>query len=297
MSSISASKTKGAYFLLWALILLWGANWPIMKFGLTFIPPLWFAAARLLMGAITLFLILLIIGRLRLPPRRDLPVLFSVALFQMASFMALVNIAMLHVQAGRSAILSYATPLWVTPGAVFILGERLTWRKLTGLILCIGGVAVLFNPLGFDWHDAGVVKGNALLIIVSFLWAGVILHVRAHRWESSPLELAPWQMLLALSVVAAFAWKLEDIGRIQWSAQLIAVLAYNGPIATAFCFWAAITVTRLLPAITTSLGFIGVPVAGLLFSVVTLGESLTGTLVLGLILIIGGMLFVNVPEP
>jgi hypothetical protein len=39
-----------AYGLLAAVILLWDVNWPVMKIGLTLIPPLWFAAAHMVDG-------------------------------------------------------------------------------------------------------------------------------------------------------------------------------------------------------------------------------------------------------
>lgn len=287
---------RRAYGLLGVVILFWGANWPIMKVGLGYISPLWFGTARVVLGATALFVVLGVLGQLRLPPRRDLPVLFSVGLLQMAGFMVLVNLGLLQVEAGRSAVLAYTTPLWVAPGAVLLLGERLTRFKLLGVAVGLLGLAVLFNPLGFDWADPNVVRGNALLMVSAVGWAAAILHVRAHRWESSPLELAPWQMLVAAPLVAGLALWLEEPAAIRWSGELVVVLAYNGLVATAFCFWAAITVTRALPAISTSLGFLGVPVTGVMLSAATLGEGLSATLVGGLVLIVAGMTLVNLPQ-
>ncbi len=285
-----------AYTLLAAVILLWGINWPVMKTGLTLIPPLWFATARMLMGAMTMFLVLLATGQLRLPPRHDFPVLLSVALLQLVGFLALANMGLLYVEAGRSAILAYTTPLWVTPGAVFLLGERLTPRKALGLVLGLGGVAVLFNPMGFDWSNPDVMKGNAMLMAGASLGAGAILHVRAHRWESTPLQLALWQMLLAGVILLSLAWQVEDFSSIRFSARLFVILAYNGPIATAFCFWATLVVMRALPTISTSLGLLGVPVAGLVFSSLFLSEPITLTVGCGLLLIVGGMALVNLSD-
>ena len=285
-----------AYALLAAVILLWGFNWPVMKVGLESIPPFWFALARLSMGAATLFPILWLTGRLALPRRGDLPVLFSVALLQMAGFLALINFGLLDVEAGRSAVLAYTTPLWVTPAAIWLLGERLTRFKAAGLALGLCGVAVLFNPLGFDWSDGAVLRGNLMLMLAAFAWSGAILHVRGHRWQSSPLQLAPWQMLVASLPVAALAGATEGLPEVRWTGDLVLILAYNGPLATAFCYWAAVTVTRALPAISTSLGFLGVPLAGVLFSAAWLAEPLTLTLLGGLVLVVLGMALVNLPS-
>lgn len=288
--------TKGAYLLLAAVILLWGTNWPVMKVGLQSITPFWFAVARMSMGAATLFAVLAATGRFSLPRRADMPIVVTVALLQMASFLSLVNLALLTVDAGRSAILAYTTPLWVTPVAVFLLGERLSARKGAGLILGLTGVAVLFNPLGFDWSDPDVVMGNAFLMLAALGWAVAILHTRRHTWTASPLQLAPWQMLCALPVLLTFALIFEGDAEVAWSGQLIAILLFNGPIATAFCFWAVVTVQRSLPAISTSLGLLGVPTAGVILSTLLLGETLSATRLGGLALIVGGMALVNLAD-
>ena len=150
--------------------------------------------------------------------------------------------------------------------------------------------------MGFQWGDRETVFGNFMLIGCSIIWAGGMLHIRHHKWESSPLQLSFWQMLLATLLISLLAHWLYDIRETRWTAQLVAALLYNGPIATAFCYWAAITVTRSLPTISTAVGFQGVPVAGVIFSAVWLGEPLTATLVSGLVMIVGGMSLVNIPK-
>ena len=278
-----------AFLILVALVLTWGINWPIMKVGIAHIPPLWFATIRMLMGAVCLFAVLLVKGRVRLPDPHDVPIVLSVGLVQMACFMGVTNLALQHVPAGRSAVLAYTTPLWVTPLAAVLLKERLDALKLTGVGLGLAGVAALFNPAGFDWRDREVVLGNGMLMAAAFVWALTIVHVRAHRWRGTPLELAPWEMLIAALPLTVLSYWHEGPLRLEGSATVVAILVYNGPIATAFAFWAAVTVNKNLPAITASLGFLGVPVTGAIVAALALGEPLTPNLLLGLALILGGV--------
>jgi drug/metabolite transporter (DMT)-like permease len=279
-----------------AIILLWGVNWPVMKVGLESITPFWFAVARLGLGAATLFAVLAWRGQLSLPTRRDLPVVASVGLLQMALLLALINTGLQTVGAGRSALLAYTTPLWVTPAAILLLGERMGRLKAIGWLLGMGGLAVLFNPFGFDWGDPDVVLGNGLLLGAGMAGAAAIVHVRGHDWDSAPLQLAPWQMLLALPLLLVPALATEPLSEIRPSWELAAILVYNGPVASAFCFWAVITVARSLPAITSSLGFLGVPMAGIASAAVWLGEPVTPTLAGGLLLILAGLAAVNLAE-
>ncbi|CUW40716.1 Permease of the drug/metabolite transporter superfamily [Magnetospirillum sp. XM-1] len=278
-----------AFSLLALLVLVWGGNWPIMKIGLAHIQPLWFCTLRLALGLVSMVLILAPMGKLRLPPRGDWPVMASLGLLNMALFMVLTNLALLVVPAGRSAILAYSTPLWVAPGAALFLGERLTRGRLAGLALGLGGIVVLFNPLTFDWSDRAAVTGNLMLLAAALVWAAVILHIRRHRWQSSPLELVPWQMLVGLVPVAAAAVLIEGPPAPDGSFELVWTLLYNGTLATAFAYWAAVTVNRLLPALTVSLSFLSVPAFGLVISSLLLGERLSLTNMAGLALIAGGV--------
>ncbi len=294
--SSAALSPSVARLLLVAVVILWGANWPVMKVGLQSMPPIWFATARMTLGAATLFALLMVLGRLKLPTRRDLPLVLTVGGLQMAAFLLLVNLALQHVEAGRSSVLAYTTPLWVTPAAMLLMSETLTPRKAAGLVLGLGGLAVLFNPLGFDWASREALVGNALLLGAAFAWSLAILHVRVHSWDSSPLQLAPWQMLVAAVPLGLLSWFSESWSTVRWSGELAVILAYNGPLATAFCFWAVVSVNRALPAITTSLSLLAVPVAGVLLSAVFLSETLTPTLVGGLLLILAGTVLVNLAD-
>lgn len=280
---------RRAALLLAAVILFWGANWPIMKVGLEYIPPLWFGAARVLVGSACLFCLLAVIGRIRLPGRADLPVVISVAGLQIALFIALVHVGLQYVDAGRAAILAYTTPLWVVPIASVVLGERPRRNEVLALLLGLAGIAVLFNPQGFDFSHARTVTGNAMLLMAAISMALCIVHIRRHNWRMTPLELMPWQMLLGGSALAVAAMASEPFSDIRWSTELMLVMAYNGPVASAFCFWAYVSVARSLPALTTSLASLGIPVVGVVSSALALGETLSVTRVVGLLLITGAV--------
>lgn len=272
-----------------AVIVVWGCNWPIMKIALREIEPLTFAFARLAMGAICLFALLAATGRLRLPGRADMPVVLSVALLQLAAFMALINLGLARVDAGRSVILCYTTLIWVTPIAAIFLDERLTKAKAAGLALGLGGIVTLFNPFGFDWRNEAALAGNAMLLGAAFLWAITIVHIKTHRFALTPLQLAPWQMIIGTLPVAVLAFVWEDPLALWPSANLWLTLAYNGPLATAFTLWAWTTVTRALPAITTAMASLAVPVVGALSSMVVLNEAIGTTNIVGFALILAGL--------
>ena len=264
-----------------------------MKLGVQYVSPLWFAATRMFLGALCLFVFLAAQKQLRPFARPDIPILVSVAVFQIGLPTALIHSGLLFLDAGRSAILVFTMPLWVAPMAVFFLGERLTRMKLAGLVFGLAGIAVLFNPLAFDFTDRSSLIGNGFMLTASLCFAIAIILVRRHPGTTPIIQLVPWQMLLGTIILVVSAATIEGVPDFRWSPALTAILAYNGPIASGFCFWAFLTVSRSLPAMDTALGSLGVPVIGVVSSALILGETLTPGAVTGLILILMGVLAVT----
>jgi drug/metabolite transporter (DMT)-like permease len=283
---------RRAYLLLVVVVILWGVNWPIIKIGLAYIEPVWFVVIRMFLGAALFFALQLATSGIVVPSRRDLPIILSIGLLQLGLYLLLITVALRYVPAGRSAVLSYTTPLWVVPGAL-VLGERLTAARMVGIALGLAGIGVLFEPGEVDWSDRTAIFGNLCLVLAALAWAVAILHIRFHRWTLSPLALMPWHLLLAGIAVLPLAIAIEGRPRIAWTAEFWAVLFYNGPVTTCFCAWAIITIGRILPAITTSLVLLGVPVVGLAASALWLGETLTPGLLLGMALIGTGVALVS----
>ena len=292
--SISAARQVWAVILLALAIIVLGGNWPVMKTGLQYVSPLWFSALRFATGCACLFALQLLTGKCRLPTKRDFPLIASVGLVQMMLFTALGSVAMQSVDAGRSAVLGYTTPLWVMPVAVFVLGERLTRRQTIGTLVGLAGVLVMLNPMAIDWQDSNVVAGNMLLLFCSLCWAMAILHVRHYKGDSSAYELAPWQMLTATLPLFFMARHIEGPFDMTVSANFWNVMAYVGPLATAFCFVIINSASRWMSSSAMSNAMLGVPVSGLLLSVIFLGETLSVSLAAGGAIILCGIAIVSV---
>ena len=121
---------RRGYLLLAFTALTWGINFPVLKMGLAYSPPLIYTTLRMILGTVTMFVIARFMGILRVPHRADIPVVFSVGLLQNMGFITLVTIGMQFMPAGRAAILAYTSPIWVVPAAALLLGERFTHALL-----------------------------------------------------------------------------------------------------------------------------------------------------------------------
>ena len=253
------------------------------------VPPVWAVAIRTAIGAAALVILSLVTGRLTRPPRADWPVLVSITLLHMVGFTALSSVGLGLVPAGRSAVLAYTTPLWVVPGASLFLGERLTPRRLLGVVIGLVGLVVLFNPAALDWTQPAIVLGNVAILVAALLWAGAILHIRGHRWQSTPFDLLPWEMLLATLVLIPLAWVVAGPPAFEWTPPLAALFVYAGLPGSALAYWASAMAGRRLPAVTTSLGLLATPVISVVLATLWLGERPGASLLIAVLLILGGV--------
>lgn len=282
-------RRREAIVLLATIAVAWGTSWPVIKAILQDLPPLWAVGLRSAIGTTILFAISAFRRNVVLPKRGDIAVVLNIALLHMVAFTGLISIGLQFVPAGRSVVLGYTTPLWVTVGARVFLGETLTPSRTMGLIVGVSGLLFLFDPSTFDWSNRNAVIGNALVLAAAFCWAVSILHVRAHKWVSTPYELVPWQALLATCALMLLALAFEGVPRIEWSACLVVLLLYGGAVGIALPYWAMQTVNRSLPAVTTALGLLAVPIVGVACSSIALGEPLNFALLAATVLIVGGI--------
>ena len=290
MKRISESDLR-ARRLLVALVLIWGASWPVVKIGVTAVPPIWFACLRYVVGTACLAGIVALRGELTLPSASDWRLIAVSGVLQMATYSALSAVALTRLPPGRSAVLAFSTPLWVMPISAWWLRERVRWPGLVGVGAGLAGILVIASP-ELQRAPGGQLIPIVLLMCAAAAWAVSIVFVRAHRFQASPLSLAPWQMALAAVLLLPCAIGLDG-ALPSPNVRGLASLAYVGPVATAFAYWAVVEVGRHVRATTISMTLLAVPCVGLLISVLTFHEAVSRSLGLGTALVVAGVMLTS----
>jgi drug/metabolite transporter (DMT)-like permease len=270
-------------------VFCFGTLWTAAKISIDHVPPLWFTAGRFAIGAMFIAAVLGLQGRLRLPDRADLPIILSVGGVMLGLYSSIFQNALEFVHAGRATILGYTTTIFVTPIAILFLGENLSRQKLAGLLAAVAGFAVLFSPTEMDWTDERTLVGNGLLVLCVVLWSFVILHLRVHRQVSDTLSLVPWYLVVSCSVATISALIFEGTPDFHVSDTGWMLFLYSGVVCSGIGNWGVTTAIMNLPATTSTVGLLGVPVFAMVLSVMFLGEPLTLPLAAGLCLIVGGI--------
>ena len=283
----NAAPGRRHRWLLGVVVLVWAVSWPVIKLGVGAIPPIWFACLRYVIATACLFALVAARGELALPSRSDMRLVAVSGVLQMGAFSALTGLALTILPPGRASVLAFSTPLWVVPLAAWRLNEHVSKRALLGVGSGLLGVLTVAAP-ALQRSGSGQLMAYAMLLGASGAWAIAIVFVRGHSFSASPLALAPWQMLAAAMLLWPLALVVEGWPR-SIGTRGLASLAYVGPMATAFAYWAVVEVGRVFRARTISMALLATPSLGLLISALTLHETVSISLATGIILIAGGI--------
>jgi drug/metabolite transporter (DMT)-like permease len=274
------------WLLLLSLVLIWAVSWPVIKVGVGEIPPIWYGSLRYAIAALILFGLVAVRGELTLPPRSDLSLVVISGALQMAAYSALTGLALTILPPGRASVLAFSTPILVAPLAAWRLGEKVSSKIAGGVMLGCAGIVVIASPsFALGGRQA---MAYAMLMGAAAAWAITIVAVRGHHFKSSALSLAPWQMLIAATLLVPAAMFTEGSPR-QFTLLGAATLAYVAPVATAFAYWAVVEAGRRFAARTMSMALLATPSCGLLISAWALNEPVNATLLIGVILIAAGI--------
>ena len=280
------TQARGLQLLLLAVV-LFGGVWPVSLHALAHATPVWFATSRAGLAAIASTLLLVALRRLRLPRRADWPAVLAVGCLQLAAFFLMTHLALPLVGAGRTAVLSNVTLMWLVPLSMLVLGEAVSPLRWTAVAVAMAGVLVMTGPWAFDWAAPGALAGHGLLLGSALAWSAAIIITRRFPPASPMVELLPWSFVIATILLGSAAMLREPGGGIGqgawWQAGFIGLIA--APIGT----WAVIESGRHLNAVVASVGFLLVPVLALGLATAWLGEPLGWDLVLGGVLIVASI--------
>jgi O-acetylserine/cysteine efflux transporter len=278
-----------------ASVVLLASAWPVTKQAINLgASPMWFAEGRAVFSAVMAFAVLGAMRRVRLPGRKDMPALLGVGLLQLAVFFAFAHLAVAWVPAGRTAILSNVTTIFIVPLSVFVLKEHIPPRRWVAAVLGLAGVVVLMGPWAIDWSKREVVIGHLFLLGAAAGFGSAIVIVRRFPPALSMLQLLPW--CFALASVALLPLALVHGGGIgTWPGPALGAMVYIGGLAGPVGTWCVMQAAATLPAMVASVGFLMTPAAGLLLATWWLGEPLGWDLLAGTALILGGVAFAAWP--
>jgi drug/metabolite transporter (DMT)-like permease len=273
---------------------LWGGSFIFIRVAAPVLGPVVLAWARVLIAGL-LLLAYALARRRPLEIRQRWPQYLLLGLFNSALPFVLISAAELHLSASLAAMLNATSPLFGAVIASFWLRDPLTLPKLAGLALGITGVAILAG-----WSSI-TLDALVLLSILASL-AGAASYGLASVYTKARVRNAPALGMATASQLAA-SLLLSPLGPFTWptAAPSTMVLLCTLALAAGSTALAYLLFFRLVvdvgPTTALTVTFL-VPIFGVLWGALFLGEPVgISTVIGGLVVLAGTALVVGVRLP
>lgn len=119
---------------------------------------------------------------------------------------------------GTVAALSFTAPLFVTVGAVLVLGEVVRIRRIAALAAGFAGALVIIRP-----GVAALDPGSLLVLGSSAVWAGAMILIKLLSRTESSLTMTAYMAVFLTplsSIAAAFVWRWPSPEELGWFALM-----------------------------------------------------------------------------
>ena len=268
----------GVTLLLWWLTcLIWSSVFLFIKLGLRDLPPVTFAAVRL-MAAIAVFLPVLWLRGVPFPRRAaDWSVIFVAGVLILGANYALLFWGAQYIPSGLTAVVSAVTPAFALVFGHFMLpDEPFSWKALGAIAIGIAGVAIISAD---QLHVAGrMALLGSLAVTAGAMCVGfAYVYVKAQAGRRvRPEVLTCGQMMCAAGPMLAFAAIKEGNPLAQhWTAIAIVCVLYlaiAGSVgATWLNYW---LLERMSPTAVLSMALVE-PLIAVLLGAAFLSERIT----------------------
>ena len=266
---------------------MWGASYLFMRFAVPYFGAVALIEFRVLIAGVALTAFLLATGG-TVGWRKHWRAFLFVGAVGLATPFVLIAEALNTIDASTAAILNALSPLFATIVAALWIRDPVTPAKIAGIALCLVGTAVLvgWTPSPMSAHE---LLAASFSVIATAIYGYTIVFTKVHLRHASPLGTAAGTLVMAAAALAfavPFAppiHPLGDIPPIAWMAMLgLAIVSTT----VAFIFYyRLIADVGPVKAITVTLL---VPIFGMVWGVVFLGEPVTPGRLAGCAIILAG---------
>jgi drug/metabolite transporter (DMT)-like permease len=273
-----------------AIAAVWGACFALIRLGLRDATVLWFSSMRALIAGAAL--VAVAVAQRRPMPRgvRTWCLIVLLGITNTSIAFAAMFAGVDGLATGSAAVLANAQPLLILLPAWLLYREPVTAGTAIGLAVGFGGLLIVALPGG------GGTGAWLSLLAATAITAGTLLSCQLE--QADLIQVAGWHFVIGGLVLAGVAGAVEGIPAIEWTVRFSLVLGFLALIGTAVAFLAWFTEVRRSPLGQVAAWTFFVPVFGVAFGLLIVGERPRGWTLVGLSLVLVSMwVVIHAPLP
>jgi drug/metabolite transporter (DMT)-like permease len=290
-NQVSADTKKKAVLFTVLAGFLWGTSFPAIKIGLQYIDAYTFVFLRFLVASLTMLSVMLLTRNFSFNFNKKRLILFLGLINGIAYLLQYMG--MVYALASASSLYVNLSVVWVALLSPIALKERLSGKKVAGVMVSLLGVVLMTTNLDFASLDTVDIMGNFLVISAGILWAVFIIYNKPLVGESNNMiQSMTWILFFTmLPLLPTAAFSPEKFFCLPWNAWLAiiytAVLCWVVP----YYFW--LKGLKHISPVTSAVVLLTEIIVAVAISTIVLGEALTVVSGIGSIFIIIAILLVS----
>jgi drug/metabolite transporter (DMT)-like permease len=194
----------------------------------------------------------------------------------------------------HASLLALVTPILIIFIAAWLLKERITFLKITGVTAGITGAAILILMKDVSHTASNIVLGDVLVILNAVTYAFYLVIVRPLMTRYSAIHVIRWVFTFGLFFMIPYGW--HDVASTQWQNFTTAdwmCFAFVISGATFFAYLFNIYGVSVIGASATGSYIYTQPVFAAIITMIFTGETYDWLKLLAAILIFCGVYMVN----
>ena len=280
--------TRTDYIVLFALGALWGSSFSAIKIALHGVTPLTVMSVRILLAGAAL---LLLIRVRKTPFPRGIQNWIKIgwmALFGTLIPFFLVPWGQLQIDSSLAAILMAVNPLFaLTLGHFFSDHESFTLRQLLAMLVGFSGILLVFGE-----NAISSINGNiwAQLAVIGAGFCYTISGVIVSRVRGASADSVSASIFICSSVIVFPLWMiLEQPWSLHFETESLLALTHLGLVSTGMAFLMRYYIILRAGAVFLSYVAFIIPMFGILFGILFLGETISVNTMGAVVLILSGV--------
>jgi len=259
---------------------IWGGMYVVSKVVLEVIPPFALLTTRLVLGIAALGAVIALRPKEKMT-RQQFWQIFLVGFVGYGISLAFQFVGTKLSTASNGSLVTSATPAFVLLFAPFLLGEKITTRRLVALVISTLGVVAVIDPRNAELSPA-LFWGNLSLLAAALTWALYSVLVRKVSQTGDLLTSSAIMLAGGIPTSLIFgALEIQTQGMGEITLGVVGGILFLGIISTAIAMFLWNYAFAELPAAVASLTFFAQPVVGTILGAFFLGEVITPLFLFG----------------
>lgn len=275
-----------------AVCFFWGSTYLAIRIGVLGFPPLLFAGIRFVISGGLMLLFIKLRGLEFATDKKDIINMSIVGILMLVGGNGFVVYAEQWVNSGIASLIIATSPLFMAVIEYFFLKNiRMDFKCVAGLVLGFGGVSYL--ALGNAAAAAVDIKGLIYLLLASMFWAAGSIHSKKIKFRGHIFANIGVQMLaggVGLTIAALFK---GELAQAQFSASSAMALLYLIVFGSFIGYSCYIYILQKWTATKAGTYAYVNPVVAVILGALILGEPITLTVVVSMVIVIVGVILVQ----